>query len=387
MTHASLATAGSGPHDVGGLDTTNAALRKLHDADMLHTLYVSERGGGAREDYAAWLLGLRGAPPEATRGRVGALLAQLRALDTRVPPVVGRYGCHGGHGEACKWLQRLAYGTRGTLPPSAPQYNAVPILAGYASERKGPDVDLTSRLSAYLHFGHISPLEVAAHVAHGDRHSSLLRMEATKSGGGAGGGTSSSGGAPVSDSAGGGDGVDGAFPWDVRAYEAALDSCVPLERCADPLATCPIAAALGLRAPLAGAPTPAPGDASSSIGHKRPRADAETATGGATPSAHESSEVFMIEDADDGDVDASPAKRRAVRDDGADVADGGGGSGSGGGDGSVAVVPASALRLRVVPIAPSPISASDRAKFLDELCVWREMAVNFVLHRPTVYDS
>ncbi|HVO30196.1 MAG TPA: deoxyribodipyrimidine photo-lyase [bacterium] len=41
-------------------------------------------------------------------------------------------------------------------------------LRGYAERRNRPDLDATSRLSPWLHFGHIAPLRVALEVAHAD---------------------------------------------------------------------------------------------------------------------------------------------------------------------------------------------------------------------------
>src|ERR1700721_1800098 len=38
-------------------------------------------------------------------------------------------------------------------------------LHGYGTQRNKPEVDHTSRLSPYLHFGHISPITVALAVA------------------------------------------------------------------------------------------------------------------------------------------------------------------------------------------------------------------------------
>lgn len=53
----------------------------------------------------------------------------------------------------------------GTRVPAAP--HATGSLAGYASQRKGPEEDKTSRLSPYLHFGHISAVEVAVAAMRG----------------------------------------------------------------------------------------------------------------------------------------------------------------------------------------------------------------------------
>ena len=41
-------------------------------------------------------------------------------------------------------------------------------LAGYGTKRNKPEIDHTSRLSPYLHFGHISPIAVALAVQHAD---------------------------------------------------------------------------------------------------------------------------------------------------------------------------------------------------------------------------
>lgn len=71
-----------------------------------------------------------------------ALLARMR-VDRDVPPVSDRF--RGGTGQA---RARLAAFVRSTLPH-------------YASRRSAPEESAVSHLSMYLHFGQISPIEVA----------------------------------------------------------------------------------------------------------------------------------------------------------------------------------------------------------------------------------
>jgi deoxyribodipyrimidine photo-lyase len=70
-------------------------------------------------------------------------------LDMSVAPVTGMAG---GPAEAGRVLRRFLRQR----------------LAGYADLRNHPDLDATSRLSPYLHFGHIGPREVARAVAASD---------------------------------------------------------------------------------------------------------------------------------------------------------------------------------------------------------------------------
>jgi deoxyribodipyrimidine photo-lyase len=48
-------------------------------------------------------------------------------------------------------------------------------LAGYADDRNRPDLDTTSRMSAYLHFGNIHPRTMAADLGRGDGPQAYLR--------------------------------------------------------------------------------------------------------------------------------------------------------------------------------------------------------------------
>jgi deoxyribodipyrimidine photo-lyase len=48
-------------------------------------------------------------------------------------------------------------------------------LAGYADDRDRPDLDVTSRMSAYLHFGNIHPRTMAADLGRGDGPQAYLR--------------------------------------------------------------------------------------------------------------------------------------------------------------------------------------------------------------------
>jgi len=73
-----------------------------------------------------------------------ALLAELQ-VDRSVQPVTQ---FRGGITEARRRLENFICGQ----------------LAGYAEHRSRPELDHVSHLSPYLHFGHISPLEIAARV-------------------------------------------------------------------------------------------------------------------------------------------------------------------------------------------------------------------------------
>lgn len=124
------------------------------------------------------------------------LLACMPHLDRSVPRIRG-LGAHGGLTAArtrlAQWIAgasgAVAVAGAGAAPPTASAAacsisggagastaahsssrgppHPVGSLAGYASQRKGPEEDKTSRLSPYLHFGHISPIEVAVAAMHG----------------------------------------------------------------------------------------------------------------------------------------------------------------------------------------------------------------------------
>lgn len=77
---------------------------------------------------------------------VDAVLLQLAHLDRSVAPVSPRI--RGGAEQALRQLDRFC----------------TERLARYVADRNNPAADGTSRLSAYLHFGHISPITVALAV-------------------------------------------------------------------------------------------------------------------------------------------------------------------------------------------------------------------------------
>ena len=84
--------------------------------------------------------GLDSAPPDITEGWT---------LDRSVQAVAE---WHGGSGEAARRLNDFV----------------THKLAGYGTQRNKPEIDHTSRLSPYLHFGHISPVTVALAVQNAD---------------------------------------------------------------------------------------------------------------------------------------------------------------------------------------------------------------------------
>jgi deoxyribodipyrimidine photo-lyase len=89
-----------------------------------------------------------------TSEELESLTASMRLLDEiKLDRSVGAVsGVHGGSGEAMRRLRRFVREK----------------LGGYAQNRNHPELDGTSRLSAYLHFGHLGPHTVALAVRDAD---------------------------------------------------------------------------------------------------------------------------------------------------------------------------------------------------------------------------
>ena len=94
--------------------------------------------------HAAWKK-----PAGLTSLECGSDIAQGWHLDRSVSPVTSR---RGGSMEALRVLREFVHSK----------------LRGYGMRRNKPEIDHTSRLSAYLHFGHISPTTVALAVEKSD---------------------------------------------------------------------------------------------------------------------------------------------------------------------------------------------------------------------------
>jgi DNA photolyase len=148
-----------------------------------------------REQHYYRLLGRAGSDARLRLSLFEKMLAGMTNLDRSVPRIQGALGRHGGQTEARKRLLEWVGGHKalyhatsavaglsgahvvaGNVSSSSSSSSATagletlvsPQLAGYGWNRKKPELDgRTSQLSAYLHYGHISPAEVAVAVLKG----------------------------------------------------------------------------------------------------------------------------------------------------------------------------------------------------------------------------
>jgi len=104
---------------------------------LLPKFLVAPRNKAARHEWKA--------PPDFASPAPGTDITEGWQLDRSVAPVAE---WHGGTHEAIRLLNEFV----------------TTKLTGYGTQRNKPEVDHTSRLSPYLHFGHISPVTVALAV-------------------------------------------------------------------------------------------------------------------------------------------------------------------------------------------------------------------------------